>query len=93
MELVAELGIDRIVVGRPVGLSGGAGPAVEQQQLFVGSLRAACDVPIIESDERFTSVIADRALKDAGRSVKDARGVRDAVAAQILLQDYLDSGR
>lgn len=92
-ELVNELEVDRIVIGRPVGLSGVDGPAVARQQEFVSSLRASCDVEIIESDERFTSVIADRALRDAGRSVKRARGVRDAVAAQIILQSYLDSER
>jgi putative Holliday junction resolvase len=93
VELVRELEVDRIVIGRPIGLSGTDGPAVARQQTFVGSLKAACDVEIVESDERFTSVIADRALKDAGRSVKQARGVRDAVAAQVLLQSYLDADR
>ena len=90
-EIVRELEVDRIVVGRPVGLSGSDGPAVARQQAFVASLKASVDVEIVESDERFTSVIADRALRDAGRSVKQARGVRDAVAAQIILQSYLDS--
>ena len=92
-ELVRELDVDLIVVGRPVGLSGGDGPAVVRQQEFVSALAASSDVRIVESDERFSSVIADRALRDAGRSVKQARGVRDAVAAQVILQGYLDSVR
>ena len=93
IELIAELDAHKIVVGRPTDLKGNAGPAVEKQQLLVGALTAACDIEIVEHDERMTSVIADRQLRQAGKSAKDARSIRDAVAAQVLLQDYLDSNR
>jgi putative Holliday junction resolvase len=92
-EIALELSARAIVVGRPISLSGAAGPAVEKQQELVISLRAACDVDIVEYDERLTSVIADRALRESGKKAKEARGIRDAVAAQILLQGYLDSTR
>jgi putative holliday junction resolvase len=90
-ELASELEAHSIVVGRPTDLKGAAGPAVVAQQLFIEDLRAGCSVSVIEHDERFTSVIADRALRDAGKSTKEARAFRDAVAAQVLLQDYLDT--
>lgn len=93
VELVAEHSVDRIVVGRPVGLSGAAGAAVDRQQVLLGSLRDAMDVEIVEYDERLTTVMANRALRDAGRSSRDTKEIRDAVAAQILLQGYLDSTR
>jgi len=93
VELVAEHSVDRIVVGRPVGLSGAAGAAVERQQVLLGALRDASDVEIVEYDERLTTVMANRALRDAGRSSRDTKEIRDAVAAQILLQGYLDSTR
>jgi putative Holliday junction resolvase len=91
--LADEMGAERIVVGRPVNLRGEAGPAVVKQQELVAGLRRACDVEVVEYDERLTSVIADRALRDSGRSAKNARGIRDAVAAQVLLQTYMDSTR
>lgn len=90
-EIVDELEATKIVVGRPTDLRGRAGIAVEKQQVLVEALGLACAVEIVEHDERLTSVIADRALREAGKSSKDARSIRDAVAAQILLQDYLDS--
>lgn len=93
VEIVKEIEADKVVVGRATDMKGRAGVAVENQRAFLEALTAACDVEVVEHDERLTSVIADRALRDAGKSAKDARGIRDAVAAQILLQDYLDSNR
>lgn len=93
IELIGELDANKIVVGRPTDLKGRAGPAVDKQQLLVRALTEACDIEVVEHDERMTSVIADRQLRQAGKSVKDARSIRDAVAAQVLLQDYLDTDR
>lgn len=92
-ELVGELGVHRIVVGRPVSLSGAAGHAVDRQQELVERLRQACAVEIVEYDERLTTVIADQALRASGKNAKNSKNIRDAVAAQILLQDYMDSTR
>jgi putative Holliday junction resolvase len=90
VELSASLGATRIVVGRPVGLSGKAGPAVDAHASFVAALRRALDVPVDELDERLTTVAAERRLRSAGLSAARRKAVRDAVAAQVLLQDYLD---
>jgi putative Holliday junction resolvase len=92
-EIVVEHDVEKIVIGRPVGLSGAAGAAVDRQQEFLAALRAASDVDIVEYDERLTTVMANQALRAAGRSTRDTKGIRDAVAAQILLQSYLDSTR
>lgn len=93
VELIDELEVERVVMGRPLSLSGKAGPAVERQAAFLSRLRDACPVEVVEHDERLTTVMADSALRAAGRSAKDSKDVRDAVAAQILLQGYLDSER
>lgn len=93
VEIVTEHDVDKIVIGRPVGLSGAAGAAVDRQQEFLTALRAASEVDIVEYDERLTTVIANQALRAAGRSTRDTKEIRDAVAAQILLQSYLDSTR
>ena len=93
IDIVRELDAHCIVVGKPTGLSGRAGPAVEVQQEFVAALVAVSPVEVREYDERFTSVLADRGLRAAGVKTKDLRALRDAVAAQVMLQDYLDSTR
>ena len=90
-ELVTELGATTVVVGRPTTLAGTAGPAVEVQQKFVAALRASLTVPVVETDERLTTVMAERALRSGGADRDERKALRDAVAAQILLQDYLDS--
>jgi putative holliday junction resolvase len=92
-ELVAENGVDLIVVGRPVGLSGASGPAVAAQQELVSALREALDVAVEEQDERLTTVEAERGLKGAGIKSATRKKVRDAVAAQVMLQAYLDTTR
>lgn len=93
VELVEELETTLVVVGRPVGLSGRSGPAVDSQQEFVGRLRAAIGVTIEEFDERLTTVAAERRLVEGGAPAAKRTQIRDAVAAQLMLQDYLDAGR
>ena len=92
-ELVAELGASLVVVGRPTTLSGQPGAAVERQQGFVSDLRARLAVPVEEFDERLTTVSAARRLIEAGASASTRARLQDAVAAQLILQDYLDSRR
>ncbi|HEV3472759.1 MAG TPA: Holliday junction resolvase RuvX [Actinomycetota bacterium] len=90
-ELVGEHGVSVVVVGRPTSLSGRAGPAVDVQQAFVDGLRAVLEVSIVEHDERLTTVLADQGLRAAGGSQKARAAQRDAVAAQVMLQSYLDA--
>jgi putative Holliday junction resolvase len=90
-EIVADAGVSAVVVGRPVGLSGRAGAAVEAQARLVGALRERLEVPVEEFDERLTTVVAESALRSGGASATVRRRLRDAVAAQVLLQGYLDA--
>ncbi len=93
VEIVAEHEVGLIVVGRPVGLSGRSGPAVEVQQRFVAELREQAPVDVEEFDERLTTVVAERRLREGGASATKRKQIKDAVAAQLMLQDYLDSRR
>ena len=87
----------KIVVGKPVGLSGKAGPAVEVQQKFLEKLRAAAGgggegpIDVVEFDERLTTVVAEAGLRAGGAKAKTRAEIRDAVAAQVMLQGFLDS--
>jgi putative Holliday junction resolvase len=92
-QLAREKGVALIVVGKPIGLSGKSGPAVEAQRQFLVALKAATDARVAEQDERLTTAEAERDLKDAGIKPAARRKVRDAVAAQVMLQAYLDADR
>jgi putative Holliday junction resolvase len=90
-QLAADLEAQRIVVGRPTSLSGDEGPAVAAQQLFVAGLREVTTVEVSEWDERLTTVLAERMMLAAGASASIRKENRDAVAAQIMLQGYVDA--
>jgi putative holliday junction resolvase len=92
-QLVDELHAQLIVVGKPVGLSGRSGPAVDAQSEFLGRLREAVDVEIREHDERLTTVVADQGMRAAGLGRQAQKKLRDAVAAQVMLQGFMDSTR
>ena len=69
-----------------------ARPRRAKTREFAEKLKAAapgCEVRFW--DERLTSVAAQKALHEMGRTVKNSRGVIDQVAAQMILQGYLDS--
>lgn len=85
-----EVGAERCVVGMPYSLAGGKGASARKVESFIELLKTAIGVPVETWDERFTSTIADRTLKEASFNEKKRRTMRDKVAAQILLQSYLD---
>jgi putative Holliday junction resolvase len=79
-----------VVVGLPRTLEGLVGPQAEKVLAFVEQLRAVVKVPIVLWDERFTSVIAQQALIEAGVSRKDRKLSVDKISAVLILQNYLD---
>ncbi len=89
--IAREKGADTIVVGMPRNMDGTFGPAAEKSHAFIAELQGAGGFRVISWDERLTTVAAERSLHEAGRKAKDHRKVIDQVAAQILLQSWLDS--
>jgi putative Holliday junction resolvase len=92
-EVMAEKGVTKVVVGRPVTLAGGSGASMERQKTFLMKLRSSVDVEVDVYDERLTTVIAEKRLREAGVSARKQKQMKDAVAAQIMLQGYLDARR
>jgi putative holliday junction resolvase len=91
-KIVLEKGVSRIVVGIPRNMDGSYGPSAEKANLFLSQLKSEFPgVQLIAWDERLTTVEAQRLLHAAGRDVKKSRPIIDQVAAQVLLQSYLDS--
>jgi len=86
-----ERGIDSVVVGHPLNMDGSSGAAVEKVDDFVQRLGAAIDLPIELWDERMSTMSAERVLIEGNMSRRKRKGVVDKLAAQIILQNYLDS--
>ena len=83
-------GVDEIVVGLPKRMSGAAGLQVEKVMKFVDALRQAFKINIVTSDERLTTVEAERALIATVMSLEKRKQVIDMSAAAVILQSYLD---
>jgi putative Holliday junction resolvase len=90
-EIVRERQIDHVVAGVPRRMNGQIGTAATEVLQFVERLRAILPCPVVTWDERLTTVAAHRALRDAGKKTRDTRSYIDQVAAQMILQSYLDS--
>ena len=91
--LVAEEEAERLVVGLPLGLDGGVGPAAQRALAEAAELATVVPVPVETFDERLTTVSADRALLEAGLRAPARRTVVDKVAAAVMLQAWLDGRR
>jgi putative Holliday junction resolvase len=90
-ELVRALNARTVVIGRPTSLAGTPGPAVTAQQRLATRLRDELSIEVLEHDERLTSVLADQGLLAGGARRRTRRALRDAVAAQVMLQSFLDA--
>ena len=91
LALAAERGAQTIIVGMPRNMDGTYGPAATKAKEFIEALRSSTEIKIIGWDERLTTVSAQRSLHEAGKNTKKQRPIIDQVAAQIILQGWLDS--
>ena len=100
-ELAREHGVRQIVVGLPLRLDGTRGEMAEEATRFAARLRKQLSLPVDMLDERLTSWEAERLLEEqSGRVLHDtkhakkehrpARASVDAVAAAVILKEYLD---
>ena len=89
-QIVREKKIDRVVVGVPKLMSGKMGMAADEALRFVEKLRVILSCQVNTWDERLTTVAAQRALQESGKKTRATREYIDQVAAQMILQSYLD---
>lgn len=100
IELLKDQRADQVVVGLPLSLSGAIGPQGQHVLEVVEQLRASLSIPVHTWDERLTTVQASRAARGSrgyfgprrGKSARSAMAGRDAAAAAIMLQAFIDSG-
>ena len=88
--VVEEYEATVVVVGHPLSLDGGKGPAARLVEAEVEELRTRVDVPVELYDERFTTVTADRSMLERNMKADARRKVVDQVAAAVLLQSWLE---
>ena len=85
--------VTRFVVGYPMNMNNTPSEAAADVDVFLKSLaKAFPSVPVTLEDERFTSVLAHRAMIDGGMKAKDRRDKSsvDKISAAIILQSHLD---
>jgi putative Holliday junction resolvase len=91
--VVREVGAERVVVGVPVRLAGGEGPAARAARDEAAALAGVVGVPVETVDERLSTVVAERSLGERGVRGRARRRVVDKVAAAVILQAWLDRAR
>ena len=91
--LVEEHEVDKIIVGHPLRLDGRAGEQARRIESYAADLGAALGIPVVLWDESYSTRRAREAMIEAGRRRKERRQRLDAVAAAVILQDYMDSAR
>ena len=92
MDYVNKEDVERIIVGHPVQMNGEDSENMRRITPFVNRLRKVLPrVPVEYADERFTSILAHRAMLDGGlrKKARQNKALVDEISATIILQDYL----
>lgn len=89
-EIVDEWEVSVIVVGAPLSLDGSEGPAMKRTKKAIARMGATQSVPIVTYDERLTTVTAHRVLDEQGVPGRSRRNMVDMVAAQVILQGWME---
>jgi putative Holliday junction resolvase len=80
---------DAIVIGLPLNMDGTEGPSAVAVRAFAARIGETCRVAVRFQDERLTSFAAERHLDRSGRTHREKREIRDALAAAEILRDHL----
>lgn len=90
-QLARGYGVRGLVIGLPVHMSGDEGGKAKQARDFGQWAAEATDLPVTWWDERYSSSVADMHLDQTGVSKKRRKSRRDQLAAQVILQSFLDA--
>lgn len=90
---VAAEDVEQIIIGLPRQMSGEYSDSMTYIRPFVKKLKAAVTTPIAFVDERFTSILAQHAMTEAGlkNKIRKDKGMVDEISATIILQSYMDN--
>ena len=87
--LIAQHGVEELVLGCPKNMDGSEGPRAEKARAFASLLEAETGLKVVLWDERRTTIDAHHILYNAGKNAKKRKKVVDAVAASLILEGYL----
>jgi putative Holliday junction resolvase len=90
-KLVSGRDVDGFVVGLPIRTDGTLGTQADKVLSYIEEMKKYFQAQVIAWDERFSTAMAARYLKNSSMSSKNRKRVVDEIAAQIILQSYLDS--
>jgi len=90
-EIIIERQVNFIIVGMPRNMDGTYGPKCDEVKAFIEQLKTKCTIPIRTWDERLTTQSVERMLIEADVSRQKRKEVIDKLAAQQILQSFLDS--
>ena len=82
--------VEELVIGVPRNMNGSLGPQAEKVLGFIDKLKSKTDIPIYQWDERLSSSAVEKVLIKAKVRRQKRKKVIDAMAAQYILQGYLD---
>jgi putative Holliday junction resolvase len=88
-----EDGLSTVVVGLPIRLDGSSSEQTSRVTAFIEALKMRTAVPILTADERLSSREAESLLAERTRDWRQRKARLDAVAAAVILQDYLEAHR
>lgn len=80
----------KLVVGLPITMKGAESAQTKAVKTFIEELKKSIDIPIETFDERLTTAQSERVLIAADVSRKKRKKIIDKMAAQIILQDYME---
>ena len=91
VDIAAERNAEQIVIGLPKNMDGSKGFRADACEELGNVIVSLTEIPVVFWDERLTTVSAHRILNDNNVRGKKRKNVVDAVAAEIILQNYIDS--
>lgn len=89
-KLIEEKGITQVIAGLPKNMDGTLGEKAGEVLSFVKKLKEKIEIPVITWDERLSTVQAHKSLYESGMSLAKRKKKIDKIAAQFILQNYLD---
>ena len=90
-DIISKGVIKEIVVGLPINMNGSHGPQAKASAAFAENLRKSFGIPVKLWDERMSTMEVERILIDAGASRAKRKKKIDKLAAQVILQSYLNA--
>jgi len=91
LDIITEENVGKVIIGYPLNMDGTVGPAGKKVEELAQSLKEKLSIPVELWDERLSTKSADDILIKANLSRKKRKQKVDQLAAQIMLQNYLDA--